>query len=465
MQEQQTLKKHLTGSTEAPVALNKMGTMPVGKLVLTMSMPAMISMLIQAFYNVIDSVFVAQLGEEALAAISLIFPVQMLLVSVGVGTGVGVNSLISRRLGERNFEAANQAATHGFLLSFINWFIFAIFGLFFVEPFIRAFSSNPLVIEYGSQYLSIITVFSLFICIQFNVEKILQATGNMIFPMVCSLIGAALKITLNPILVFGLLGAPRLGVAGAAIATVTGNCLAMIFGLTILFGKTHEVKITLKDFHIQKNTLKNIYAVGLPAIIMQSIGSIMIAGLNGILIKYSEAAVAVLGVYFRLQNFIFMPVFGLTQGTMPIMGYNYGARQKHRLMLTYKISFFAAFTLMALGLIIFQVFPVSFMNLFNASSEMMEIGVRALRIISICFLPAAYGIICSTLFQATGYGILSLLVSLLRQLVLVLPLAWFLSRFWGLDSFWFAFPLAEIFSVLASFLFFRHLYQKEIRDL
>lgn len=452
-------------TAESLLSGNKMGIMPVGKLILTMSLPAMISMLIQAFYNIIDSIFVAQLSDDALTAISIVFPVQMMLVAVGVGTGVGVNSLISRRLGERNTKAANLAATHGFLLSFFNWLIFAVFGLFFVKPFIEAFSDKPAVIEYGTQYLSIITVFSLFICIQFNVEKILQATGNMIFPMAANLIGAIIKIILNPVLVFGLLGAPQLGIKGAAIATVTGNFLSMTMGLILLFGKKHEVRITLKGFRINKMTLKNIYAVGLPAIIMQSVASVMIAGLNGILIKFSDAAVAVLGVYFRLQSFVFMPVFGMTQGVMPIMGYNYGAREKDRLIKTFKISFLLALTLMIIGLMIFQIFAPAFMVLFNASPEMEEIGISALRIISVCFLPAAFGIMSSTLFQATGHGILSLIVSLLRQLILILPLAFILSKIGGLGYFWYAFPLAEFLSLISSSFFLNYLYNKEIKKM
>ena len=448
--------------TKAP---NKMGVMPEGRLVWTMSLPAIFSMLIQAFYNVIDSIFVAQLGEDALTAISLVFPLQMLLVAIGVGTGVGVNSLISRRLGQRNKDGANKAATHGFLLSFVNWFLFAIFGLFFVDDFLRAFSDNPAVIEYGTDYLSIVTVFSLFMFIQFNVEKILQATGNMIFPMICSLIGAAVKIALNPILLLGLLGSPAFGISGAASATIIGNAVAMSIGLVFLFRFKHEVKIELSGFRVHPKTLHDIYAVGVPGIIMQALASVMIGGLNAILIIYSESAVAVLGVYFRLQNFIFMPVFGLMQGAMPIFGYNFGARIKSRLIRTYKFTFVFAMAIMILGFLLFQTFPEFLMSLFKASDEMMDIGVRALRIVSICFLPAAFGITSSTLFQATGHGLMSLIVSLLRQLIIVLPLSAILAHFFGLDYFWYAFPLSEVFALSAEVYFLRRLYVKEIRPL
>ena len=444
---------------------NKMGIMSEGRLLLTMSVPAMLSMLIQAFYNVIDSIFVAQLGEDALTAISLVFPVQMLLIAVGVGTGVGINSVIARRLGERNIESANDAATHGFILAVVNWAVFAIFGLFFVRSFLGAFSDSLVVIEYGTQYLSIITVFSLFLMIQLNIEKILQATGNMVLPMICSLIGAIVKIIFNPILVFGLMGAPELGIRGAAIATVGGNLVAMTLGLTLLFGRSHEISIRFKGFRIKARTLKDIYTVGVPAIAMQSIGSVMVAGLNVILIQYSQAAVAVLGVYFRLQNFIFMPVFGMMQGAMPIFGFNFGSKKKDRLIRSFKWTTLFAASLMLTGTIVFLIFPTAFMALFNASEEMMAIGVRALRILSLCFVPAAFGITNSTLFQALGHGVLSLLVSLLRQLILILPLAWLLGHFFGLDAIWYSFPLAEGFAIFASAWFLRYLYKKEIKDL
>ncbi len=442
-----------------------MGVMSEGRLLLTMSVPAMLSMLIQAFYNVIDSIFVAQLGEDALTAISLVFPVQMLLIAVGVGTGVGINSVIARRLGERNNESANDAATHGLILAVVNWAIFAIFGLFFVKSFLAKFSDSVAVIEYGTQYLSIISVFSLFLMIQLNIEKILQATGNMVLPMVCSLIGAIVKIIFNPVLVFGLLGAPELGISGAAIATVAGNLVAMALGLILLFGRPHEVSIRFKGFRFKAQTLKDIYIVGVPAIAMQSIGSVMVAGLNVILIQYSQAAVAVLGVYFRLQNFIFMPVFGMMQGAMPIFGFNYGAKKKDRLIQSFKWTTLFSASLMLAGTGIFLIFPTAFMELFNASEEMMEIGVRALRILSLCFVPAAFGITNATLFQALGHGVLSLLVSLLRQLILILPLAWLLGHFSGLDAIWYSFPLAEGFAIFASGWFLYHLYKKEIKDL
>jgi putative MATE family efflux protein len=287
----------------------------------------------------------------------------------------------------------------------------------------------------------------------------------MMLPMVSSLAGAITNIILDPILIFGLFGAPKMGVEGAAVATVLGQFLSMCLGLFFLFSRKHDVKISFQKFRISWMTLRNIYSVGFPSIIMQSIGSVMLVGLNAILIRFSEAAVAVLGAYFRLSSFILMPVFGLTQGCMPIFGYNYGAKNKERLMKAFKLSLMTAVIIMAFGTAIFQIFPVPMLKLFSASPEMIRIGAGALRIISSCFVFAAFGIMSATFFQATGHGTLSLYVSLLRQIILILPLAWLLARFAGLDHVWLAFPLAELFSLTASALFLRYIYNKEIREL
>ncbi len=445
--------------------LNKMGTMPIGKLMMSMSLPAMFSMIINALYNIIDSIFVGMVGESALTAVTLIFPMQMLMISVGVGTGVGLNSLISRRLGEQNFKEANMAASHGIFLSLVNWAVFALFGLLFSEFFVRLFSDNPQIIEDATKFCYIITVFSLFMMIQINAEKIMQATGNMVLPMIANLTGAIINIVLNPILILGLLGAPALGVAGSATATIIGQFTSMVISLSFLFGKKHDIKISIRGFRVNWGVIKNIYGVGLPSIVMQSIGSVMLLGLNAILIQFSDAAVAVLGIYFRLQSFVYMPVFGLTQGALPIFGYNYGAKNKDRLLQAFKMALKIALIIMTAGLILFQTLPVPMLKMFSASPEMIHIGVRALRIISTCFIFSAVGIMVSTLFQAIGHGTLSLYVSLLRQIVLILPLAWLLSRFAGLDFVWLAFPLAELFALAASAFLFRYIYKKEIRHL
>lgn len=447
------------------VEINKMGVMPIGKLMRVMSIPAMLSMIVQSLYSIVNSIFLGILGQDALAAVTLIFPIQIFIIAFGAGTGVGLNSLISRRLGEKRLGEASSAASHGLLLSFVNWSIFVTFGLFFAPAYIQFYSDNPAIVDNAIIYCRITAIGSLFIFIQINVEKILQATGNMVFPMISSITGALANVIINPILIFGLLGAPRLGMPGSATGTIIAQFLSMSIGLLLLFGKKHEIQISFKAFKPDWGVIKNIYAVGIPSIIMQSIGSVMLIGLNGILISFSEAAVAVLGIYFRIQSLIFMPVFGLTQGAMPIFGYNYGARNKERLIEAFKLALKVAVLIMIVGIIIFQLFPVQLLNLFSASPEMIDIGVRALRIISTCFVFSAIGIIASTMFQATGHGLLSSIVSVLRQLVLILPLAWILGRLFGLSYIWMSFPMAELFSLAASLFFLRYIYQKDIKNL
>ena len=444
---------------------NKMGTMPVGKLIISMSWPAMLSMIIQALYNIVDSMFVSMICEEALAAVTYIFPVQMMMIAVGVGTGVGVNSLISRRLGAKKFDEANDAASHGYMLSFINGAAFALIGIFFSGIFMDIFTDNPYIQESGTDYMRIICICSIFVFVQVSTERILQAEGNMIFPMLCSIAGAVTNIVLDPILIFGWGPFPEMGVAGAAVATVIGQFVSMCLGQYLLFSRKHQVTLKLEGFRFHKHVLKDIYAVGLPAIVMQSLASIMQLGLNGILGGLSETAVAVNGVYGRVQSFIFMPVFGLNQGVMPIMGYNYGAKHKKRLMHAYRFAFTIAFTIMLIGVILFQIFPETFLSIFNASENMYAIGVPAFRIISLCFLPASFGIITSALLQATGHGVMSLWMSLIRQMVGILPLAFIFSITMGLPAVWAAFPLAEVLGVCFAAFCLVRVYKKEIKNL
>lgn len=451
--------------TEERITENKMGTMPVGKLLLNMSWPAILSMLIQALYNIVDTIFVSFVGEQAIAAVTYIFPVSMLMISFSVGTGVGINSLIARRLGARRFDEADDAASHGFRLSFFNWAIFAIFGLFFATMFMKAFTETPYIIENGALYLKVTTIGSLFLMVQITNEKILQSTGNMIMPMICSLAGAVTNVILDPCFIFGLWIFPEMGVTGAAVATVIGQAVSMTLGLFLLFGHDHAVTIRFRGFKFKAEIIRDIYAVGLPAIIMQAIGSVMLFGLNAILGAISETGVAVLGVYQRLQSFVFMPVFGLTQGALPILGYNFGARNKERFMHAYKLALRVALTIMGLGFICFQLFPDLLLSIFNATDQMYEIGSKALRLISICFLPAAYGITTSTVFQATGHGILSLWSSLIRQLIGALPVAFVLSRFIGITGVWMAFPLAEAIGISYVICAFIWLYKREIKTM
>lgn len=447
--------------------MNKMGEMPVGRLILNMSWPAVLSMLIQAFYNVVDSYFVSLISEQALAAVTYIFPVQLLIISVGVGTGVGINSLISRRLGAQRFEEADLAASHGYRLSFFNWMFFALIGIFLSGPVMHLMSDTPYIVESGISYMRIITIGSLFVMIQVSTEKILQATGNMMLPMICGILGAVTNIIFDPILIFGLGPFPELGVSGAAIATVFGQLLSMCLGQVLLFRGKHHVKVRLRGWKVQKSIIKDIYAVAFPAMLMQSMASVMQFGMNYILGGINETAVAVLGVYGRLQSFIFLPVFGLNQGVLPIMGYNYGAKDRKRLMETYRKGFGTAFVIMSAGLIIFQMFPGQLLAIFNShnSQAMYEIGIPALRTISFCFLPAAFGIMTSSIFQAIGHGFASLWGSLLRQLIGILPLAWIFARIAGLSLVWYSFPLAEVIGTIYFAIALRFVYNREIKGL
>lgn len=431
----------------------RMGYMPVGRLLATMSGPAIFSMLINALYNIIDSIFVAQIGEDALTAVTIGGPIQFFMVSMGVGTGVGINSLISRRLGAKKFEDANNAANSGLKLAMFNWLIFLVFGIFFAKSFIEIFSNDPSIVKQGVSYLSIVTVFSCFCMLELLLEKTFQATGNMVYPMITMITGALVNTIVDPILIFGLLGAPKLGVTGAAISTVFAQFVSMSVGIYFIKRKNIGLKVNLLDLKIDFKIVKEIYKVGAPSIIMQSLSSVMLFGINIILAAFSSTAVAVMGIYGRLQMFIFMPVFGINQGALPIMGYNFGAKSKKRLMDTYKLANIGAFTIMSVGLLIMQIFPDLLLKMFNASPEMYEIGIKALRSISWCFLPAGYGIITAGMMQATGYGFSSMWGSIIRQFVGILPLAYIFGKIGGLDLVWWAFPSAEILGLLYYMMF------------
>lgn len=431
----------------------RMGYMPVGRLLATMSGPAIFSMLINALYNIIDSIFVAQIGEDALTAVTIGGPIQFFMVSMGVGTGVGINSLISRRLGAKKFEDANNAANSGLKLAMFNWLIFLVFGIFFAKSFIEIFSNDPSIVKQGVSYLSIVTVFSCFCMLELLLEKTFQATGNMVYPMITMITGALVNTIVDPILIFGLLGAPKLGVTGAAISTVFAQFVSMSVGIYFIKRKNTGLKVNLLDLKIDLKIVKEIYKVGAPSIIMQSLSSVMLFGINIILAAFSSTAVAVMGIYGRLQMFIFMPVFGINQGALPIMGYNFGAKSKKRLMDTYKLANIGAFTIMSVGLLIMQIFPDLLLKMFNASPEMYEIGIKALRSISWCFLPAGYGIITAGMMQATGYGFSSMWGSIIRQFFGILPLAYIFGKIGGLDLVWWAFPSAEILGLLYYMMF------------
>ncbi len=438
---------------ETKTTENKMGTLPVNKLLISMSLPMMISMLVQALYNVVDSIFVSRICEDALTAVSLAFPLQSLMIALGAGMGVGVNALLSRSLGEGDYDKVNKSAMNGIFLSLINFIIFLLIGIFVTKPFYLSQTSDPEIIAYGVQYLSIVCCCSFGIYTQFIFERILQSTGRTFYTMLTQGLGAIINLILDPILIFGLLGAPKLGVAGAATATVIGQIVAGIAAIIINFKKNDEVRLHFKGFRPDPVTIRQIYIVGLPSIIMQSIGSVMTYGTNHILIAFSTTATAVFGVYFKLQSFIFMPVFGMNNGMVPIIAYNYGAQKKERLVQTIKLSVCYAEFLMFIGFLVFQFLPEPLFRLFDASEHMMSMGIPALRIISIHFLLAGFCIIIGSVFQALGNGVYSMIVSIARQLVVLLPAAWLLSRLGEVNYVWWAFPIAELASLTISTFF------------
>lgn len=444
---------------------NKMGTMTVNKLLISMSLPMIISMLVQALYNVIDSMFVAQISENALTAVSLAFPLQSLMIAVGVGTGVGVNAVLSKSLGQKDFESANKAASNGIILSFLSYVIFALIGVFLTGVFFKSQTSNVEIINHGSQYIYICTILSVGLFGQIILERLLQSTGKTFYTMITQGIGAIINIILDPILIFGLFGAPEMGVAGAAVATVTGQIIAMFLALYFNLKKNHEIKLNKKVFKLDIKIIKRIYAVGVPSIVMQSIGPVMTFGLNKILIGFTPTATAVFGVYFKLQSFVFMPVFGLNNGMVPIVAYNYGAKNEERVTKTIKLSTIYAMGIMLVGFLIFQAFPKQLLCLFNASEDMLRIGIPALRIISINFIFAGFCVIASSVFQALENGMLSLVVSAVRQLIAILPLAFIFGQVFGVNAIWFAFPVSEIIAVILSAMFMKKVYNEAIKPI
>lgn len=444
---------------------NKMGVMPISKLLINMSLPIMISMLVQAFYNIVDSIYVAQINENALTAVSMAFPLQNLMIAVAAGTGVGVNALLSKSLGEKNFEKVDKTAGNAVFLAIMSYLVTLLLSLVGVGAFYRSQTSDAQIIEYGIQYASICCCFSFGVFIQVAMERLLQATGKTVYTMVVQGTGAIINIILDPIFIFGMYGCPEMGVAGAAVATITGQIIAGTMAVVLNHKVNHEVHITWKGLRPDPKTIAQIYRVGIPSIVMQSIASIMTYGMNLILMTFSSTATAVLGVYFKLQSFIFMPVFGLNNGMIPIIAYNYGANSKKRVVQTIKYSVIYAMSIMAIGTIIFHVFPKELFLLFKASDTMLGIGIPALRIISISFIVAGYCIVCGSVYQALGNGVYSLTVSVARQLFVLLPVAYLLSKLNNVNYVWFAFPIAEIVSLVMSTIFLIKIYKKIISRL
>ena len=435
---------------------NKMGVMPVGRLLAGMAVPMMISMLVQALYNVVDSVFVSRISENAFNAVGLAFPLQSLMIAVGAGTAVGINALLSRSLGEKKQDMADRAAGAGIFLSLCSAVVFALIGIFLSRPFFLAQAKSvPEIVEMGTAYTRICLGLSVGIFCQFCFERLLQSTGRTTLAMLTQLAGAITNIVLDPIFIFGLLGAPRLGVTGAAVATVLGQFVGAILAIIMNLKCNHDIHIRSRLIRPDKAAVKEIYRVGIPSIVMQSIGSVMTFGMNKILFVFTPTATAVFGAYFKIQSFIFMPVFGLNNGMLPIISYNYGAARMDRVKRTVKLTICTAVCIMTAGFAVFQLAPATLLALFDASAEMTAIGVPALRIISISFLLAGFCIISGSVCQAIGNPLYSMVVSICRQLVVLLPAAWLLAQTGRLELVWWSFPIAEIASVTLSAIFLR----------
>lgn len=444
---------------------NKLGIMPVNKLVISMALPLIVSNLVQALYNIVDSIFVAQINENATKAVSLAFPIQMLIIAVAVGTGVGTSSLMSRKLGEKNFKDAGTAANQGFFLAACGAILFLIFGLFFTDPFFTATTDNAEICSMGISYLKICCCASLGVFIQINCERILQGTGNATWSMILQIIGAVTNIILDPVLIFGWFGLPQLGVAGAAIATVCGQTLAAILGIIIVIRKTKEFKISLRKMLPNGRMILTIYQVGFPSIIMQALNSVILTVINSLLMPVSELSVWIFGVYFKIQSFVFMPIFGLNNGIIPIIAYNYGARRKKRILDTMRVSFIFALSVMAAGTLLFWLIPELLLGMFNPTEETLRAGCSAFRIISISFLFSGVAIVCSGTFQALGKGFSSLLISAIRQALVLLPVFIALLYLVGPEAVYFSYPVAEFVAAVLSAIIMIRTYKKQIAHL
>lgn len=444
---------------------NKMGIMPVNKLLVSMSLPMMASMLVQALYNIVDSIFVSRVSEKALTAVSMAFPIQTLMVGVGIGTAVGVNAVLSRALGEKDYGRVNKSAVNGVFLSALSYLLFLLVGLILVRPFYVSQTSDSEIIEYGVQYLSVVCICSFGMFTQFIFERLLTSTGRTTLTMITQTTGAVINIILDPIFIFGYFGVPALGCKGAAIATVIGQICAGVFAVILNHKKNPEVTVSFKGFKPDTKMIGEIYKVGIPSMVMQCIGSVMTYAINIILMGFSSTAVAVFGIYFKLQSFIFMPIFGLNGGMVPIIAYNYGAQKRKRLMDAWKIGLMYAIIIMTVGTIVFELIPGILFKLFDASEYMLSIGIPALRIIGVHFPVAGFCIVTGTLFQALGNSVYSMITSIMRQLVVLLPAAYLLSLLGNVEYVWWSFPIAEVMSAAATLFFFFRINKKIIRKI
>ena len=423
---------------------SKMENWPIGKLVYSMSIPAVISMLVQAMYNIVDTIYISMYSEKALFAIGLVYPLQMVLIAIGIGGAIGTGTLIARRLGEKRYDEANSVVTTGVVLTFIHSVVVGLFGILISRWFLSLFTSEIEVINMGYSYLFVVMGFNFGMMFEVLFERVQQSQGSMVMPMISQLIGAIVNVVLDPILIFGYFGFPEMGITGAAIATVIGQIIAMIFIVSVnVFGK-NEVKVNFKGFKLVWQRCKDIYNTGLPNAVMNMMASITITAMNSMIVTFSDTAVTALSIYFKLQSFVFMPVFGFNQGSLPILSYNYGARNQKRYKSTVKVYLFNAFVLMSLGTLLFTFKTDWLLSIFNPSKELIEIGSKTLRIISLSFPIAALTISMSNLFQSVGKGFSSMIMSLSRQLIFLIPVAFILGRLWGLDAIWAAYPVSEL---------------------
>lgn len=446
---------------------NRMGVMPVGKLLFAMSTPMVISFLVQSLYNIVDSIFVARYSPDALAAVSLAYPIQILMIAVSVGTGVGVNALLSRSLGEGKKKKAKLTADNAILLGILASIMFALFGVLCTKLFFDLQTKSESIRQLGYSYLSVVTIFSFGLMLEVTFERILQSTGKTVFNMITQSVGAIINIILDPILIFGFFGVPKLGIAGAAIATVAGQIIAMIlsFIFNMKYNEDVDIRFGTHIFIPDFGIIKQIYKVGIPSIAMQAMSTLMMLGLNKILVTYSDMAVNVLGIYYKLQSFVFMPIFGLNNGMTPIVAFNYGAKNKDRIVKVLKYSFIASIVIMVIGTAIFWLFPKELMMLFNPNEEMMKLGIPALRICSLCFILAAFDVMAIATFQSLGNGMYALYASFLRQLVLILPFAYALSKISGLGAVWYSIPLAELGCAFFDIYLMKKIYKQKVANL
>ena len=446
---------------------NRMGVMPVGKLLFAMSTPMVISFLVQSLYNIVDSIFVARYSPDALAAVSLAYPIQILMIAVSVGTGVGVNALLSRSLGEGKKKKAKLTADNAILLGILASIMFALFGVLCTKLFFDSQTKSESIRQLGYSYLSVVTIFSFGLMLEVTFERILQSTGKTVFNMITQSVGAIINIILDPRLIFGFFGAPKLGIAGAAIATVAGQIIAMIlsFIFNMKYNEDVDIRFGTHIFIPDFGIIKQIYKVGIPSIAMQAMSTLMILGLNKILVTYSDMAVNVLGIYYKLQSFVFMPIFGLNNGMTPIVAFNYGAKNKDRIVKVLKYSFIASIVIMVIGTAIFWIFPKELIMLFSPNEEMLRLGIPAFRIYSLCFILAAFDVMAIATFQSLGNGMYALYASFLRQLVLIIPLAYVLSNMFGLEAVWYSIPLAELGCAFFDIYLMKKIYKQKIANL